>query len=128
MKERLSSFDLLTAKFKHKNTAPSFAILSITLLLLMSTNNLVYAANLGRLATQEQLDKYCIAVRLKIDGDIHYFSFITIKSFNDEGIRIVFGRHKEKENFIAREDILNFDEALTRYKKLQEEFNRGVIR
>jgi len=78
--------------------------------------------------TQEQIAKYCVGVRLKIDGDIHYFAFLSIKNITDEGITIVYGKKKDKENFLKKEDVLNWNEVLVRYQELKKEFNQGVVR
>jgi len=90
----------------------------------MSTNNLVYARGLLKMPTAAQIEKYCVGVRLKIDGDIHYFAYSSIKEFNSTGLTILYGKHREKENFIPREQILNYDEAFAKYTKLVLEFAR----
>ena len=96
----------------------------IVLLLSLSLISPCYAAGLARIPTQEQIDKYCVGVWLTIDRDIHYFAYSSIKSFTQEGLTIIYGKNKEKENFIPRENILNFQQAYDRYVKLVLEFAR----
>lgn len=86
----------------------------LIIILLLTIVNLSFAG----LPTQEQVEKYCIQVRLKIDGDIHHYCMAFIVSFNEEGLKVKYGRYLEKINFILREDILNFEEAFEKYKRL----------
>ena len=73
----------------------------------------------AELPTQEQLDKYCIKVIHTIDGDAHYFSVALIESFDEAGFVIKWGKKLEKRNFIKREDILNWQEVVTQYRKVK---------
>ncbi len=92
---------------------------TMSILFLTLTINPCYAARgLMRIPTQGQLDKYCIAVRLKIDNDIHYFAYTSIKSFDSTGLIIIYGKNKDKENVIPRDQILNYDECYKRYTEL----------
>ena len=61
-----------------------------------------------RLPTKEELEKYCIAVKLKVDNDIHYFSYQSVKELSDEnGLIVRFGKDLSKESKIPKEEILN---------------------
>jgi hypothetical protein len=86
----------------------------IIIILLLCSN--AYAGLL-KLPTQEQLDKHCIAVRLNIDNDIHYFAVRTIVKFDDTGFTVKFGKRGEGRNFIPKENILNWEECRKSYEE-----------
>jgi len=70
-----------------------------------------------RTPTKAQLDKYCIAVQLDVDNQIHYFAIQTIKDFNDKGFTVIYGKYGEGRNFIPKESILNWDIVKAEYKR-----------
>ncbi|RKY32397.1 MAG: hypothetical protein DRP74_02680 [Candidatus Omnitrophota bacterium] len=118
MRKRLSFQDLLTANFRHKKSVPSFAILIIAFILVMSISNTASA----RLPTQEQLNKYCIAVILKVDYDVHYFCIPTIVNFDDTGLTVKYGKNLSKQNFIPKDEIVNFEDAIAKYEQLRKDY------
>lgn len=84
----------------------------IIIILLLCSN--AYGA-LARIPTQVELDKKCIAVKLNIDNDIHYFAVRTIVQFDDTGFTVKFGKWGERRNFIPKDTILNWDEVVKSY-------------
>jgi len=90
----------------------------ITLCLLIVSPQVSFA-RVGKMATQEELDKYCIKVIHKSDGKAHYFVVALIEEFNDNGFIVKWGKKLEKRNFIKREDILNWEECYLKYKEIK---------
>lgn len=86
----------------------------------ISASHPCYSASLVRLPTEDQLEILCVPVRLTTDGDIHWFYFKHIKQFNQHGLSIVYGKKLTKVNFIEKEKIINFDEALKRFKEIKK--------
>ena len=70
--------------------------------------------------TQEQLETLCVPVRLAMDGDIHWFYFKHIKQFDEHGLSVVYGKRLTKVNFISIDQILNFKEAVKRFKEIKK--------
>lgn len=92
-------------------------ILLLVLCLLITAPQITFARGLGRIPTQEQLDKYCIKVQLKIDGDYHYFAFSSIAEMTtDNGLLVKIG--KDKIAIYKKEDIDNWDECYQKYIEL----------
>ena len=85
----------------------------ITLFAVMAVGN-AYSL---RTPTKEELEKYCIAVRLDIDNQIHYYAVRTIKDFNDNGFTVIYGKYGEGRSFIPRESVLNWDEVKSEYER-----------
>jgi len=80
--------------------------------------NICYAGYM-KLLTQEQIQKYCIGVRLKIDNDLHYFSYFSVVEMSDEkGLVLKYGKNKDKTVVYPKSEILNWDEARERYHNL----------
>lgn len=85
------------------------------LVLFVSVNS---EAAIGRVATQEQLEKLCVEVLLEVDMDFHYFYYKSIERFDSTGLYIKYGRGKI--NHIPKEQILNYEDAKKSYALLKE--------
>lgn len=73
-------------------------------------------ASLGKVVTQAQLNKYCVPVRLSIDGDVHWFHYKSIKILDTDGIDLVYGN---KTRHFSPQEVLNYGEAKLRYDTLK---------
>lgn len=90
-------------------------ILGLIFLFSVPTNTYAW-----KVPTQEQLDLYGIAVRLKVDGDIHWFYYKHIIEFDEAGMKVVYGKYLEKIEYFPFSEILNYGEAKNKWSKLKE--------
>jgi len=79
-----------------------------------------YARGLAKLPTQEQLNKYCVALRLTIDGQLHWFVYKQLE-FDSGGVTVSYGKKLEKKYYLLKEQILNFDETLYEWLRVKLE-------
>ena len=79
-----------------------------------------YAKSLVRMPTMKQIEKLCVSLRLDLDGDIHYIYYKHIKQFNESGVSIVYGRGLVKASHYDKDQILNYEAALKRYKEIKK--------
>ena len=87
-------------------------LLLVVLLLLISTSAFA-------LPTQAEIERYCVQVRLIIDQDVHNFAVFSIVSFDEKGLTVRYGKRGEKRAFYPAEDIMNFDEAMEKYRRIK---------
>lgn len=73
----------------------------------------------ARLPTQAQLNNLCVPVILKIDNQIHWFYWKHITEFNEQGLRVKFGKNLSQEAFYPETEIINLQSAIKRYKEIK---------
>lgn len=73
------------------------------------------------LPTEEQIAKLCVPIVMSTDHDVHYFYYKHIEFFDETGLVVKYGRGLSSRNFIAREQIENYFDALVIYNRLIEE-------
>lgn len=78
-------------------------------------------AALGRISTPEQIERLCVQLMLTVDGQEHNFYYKQIRSFDDRGVDIMWGKGLTKINHIEKIDIMNFTEAKDKYERLKAE-------
>ena len=76
----------------------------------------------ARLPTQQQLNKLCVPVVMKIDNQAHWFYYKHIVSFDEKGLRVKFGKNLSKEAFYPEKDIVNLYDAIKRFKEIKEKY------
>jgi len=94
-------------------------IFILILSILFLTSNFAYSANLGRMPTQEELDKWCVPLLMTTDNQVHWFFYKHIE-FDTGGVTISFGKKLEKKSYYLKEQILNFDDAMFKWFKIKE--------
>lgn len=93
-----------------------FVKLLLITFLMTSTS---YAAHLGGIATKAQLESSCIPLQLDIDNQIHWFYIKNVYRFDDSGVEIRSGKWMERKSFYSKDEILNFEQARSKYKRLK---------
>lgn len=94
-------------------------MLKIVLFLMITTAPSMAAV--GKVATQEQLDKFCVPLDLDRDGDVHWFYYKNIMQFGPDEIVIAFGKGLKNFNHITVREVLNYDQAKEKYEQLSKE-------
>ncbi len=84
------------------------------------TMTVCQAGTIGRAATQEQLDTLCVPIRLRIDGDVHWFHYKTIAWMNHNGVCTLHGKNLSRRTIWQKDEVLNFEEAEAKWKRLKE--------
>lgn len=85
----------------------------LILFMLMSSNCF---AGIGKVVTQEQLDKLCVGVGLTKDMSVHYFYYKSIINFDNDGMTV----KGSKTTFYPKDEITNFDEAFDKWSMLEK--------
>ena len=90
-------------------------------ILFLNFATIAYSANLLRLPTAEKIEKLCVPIVMSTDHEVHWFYYKHIEYFSETGVMVRYGQGLDKQNFITREQIENYFEAVEKYHKLVEE-------
>ena len=73
-----------------------------------------------KLPNEQELNEFCIPVIMHIDNQTHWFYYKHISQFDENGLRVQFGKDLSQEAFYPSRDIINLYDAINRYNSVKE--------
>lgn len=78
-----------------------------------------WAKGMVALPTSDQIQKFCVPVKLSIDHDIHLIPYACISDIDDDkGLTVVFGRSLDKAITFKKNDIENWEDIKNTHEKM----------